>query len=172
MIIFVRTTGGSELSLRSIVEAVEGEDGLVTLFLSDGEIRHAAKDEWERAVQYNYEIVMPAAPGTYLLFHSQDEDVPDIFRVPVIAWRLSSLRHPDPITLEGLPDPELSIPTILSPGGQVDNVLGHYETFELWQRHLIRMRGETDFEQGTGPRRAYHQKNGRVRRGEELNPYM
>lgn len=103
------------LSEVKLVEEDEGE--LVRLTMKDGSHFETFKYRWLMATKYQFQQVVPAAPGTFLICETEDEGyTPDQFE-PVIGWAVHDAGGVLPLTHYGTPDDD--DPHVLHPDGKV-----------------------------------------------------
>jgi hypothetical protein len=112
----VRTIEGTHIVLAEVQAYRPEEDGTVEVTLRGGGRHSVSHEEWIN--RDDYEHVVAAQPGTYLLSRVIDQNgkVIDFHREPVVGWGLA-WHGATPITVGGV---DKQLRAILHPDGSVE----------------------------------------------------
>jgi hypothetical protein len=135
---FVEAADGAYISLAAILEVRSGDKPETAILrLSTGEVRTATWEKWRTAVSGGSQKLVPAEPGTYLLYYGVNEGQPWFLRSPIIAWAVDGFGFVEPVRSDAIATTSEFCPTVLHPDGSVESVLGFWPTYEDWVEGMI-----------------------------------
>lgn len=134
MAFVVLKDGNASVPLSEVKLVEDGRGELIHLTMKDGKHFETYRFQWVQATKYQFQQVVPAAAGTFLICESGDEGyAPERFE-PVVGWGVHAAGGVQPLTHYGTPDDE--DPHVLHPDGKVTNsgggVYSSLEEYLAW----------------------------------------
>nr|WP_314123156.1 hypothetical protein [uncultured Brevundimonas sp.] len=112
------------------VEKIERER--LRLTMQDGTHVETHAFLWEHVARYQFQQVIPASPGTFLITETEYEGYAPEYFEPVIGWAVHAAGGVQPLIHYGIPDDDNA--HVLHPDGKVTNAGGG--TFKSLEEYL------------------------------------